>query len=155
MSGSLSPGGISLSLSGGTSGAGWSMVIDPPIGSRFKEGYYSRAQRAEFRTAGHPGLDITGDGRGCNTVSGSFEVRKLVVSNSTITQLDLLYEQHCEGGPAALFGEIQIGQPRPAGLIMSSMRLPGRPPRTVPGSPQFPCTSGTRARSPCMLAPFR
>ncbi len=123
MSGSVSPGGISLSLSGGTSGTDWSLVIDPPKGSTFKVGYYSRAQRAEFRTAGHPGLDITGDGRGCNTVSGAFEVRRLAVSNGAITQLDLLYEQHCEGGPAALFGEIQIGQPRPAGLIMSSTSI--------------------------------
>jgi hypothetical protein len=123
MSGSLSQGGISLSLSGGTSGKDWSLVIDPPIGSKFKVGYYSRAQRAEFKTAGHPGLDISGDGRGCNTVSGAFEVRKLTVSNGAITQLDLLYEQHCEGLPAALFGEIQIGQPRPAGLITSSMSI--------------------------------
>lgn len=123
MSGSLSPGGISLSLSGGTSGTNWSVVIDPPSGSSFKVGYYSGAQRAEFRTAGHPGLDITGDGRGCNTVSGSFEVRRLAVSNGVITQLDLLYEQHCEGLPPALFGEIQIGLPRPSGLIASSTSI--------------------------------
>jgi len=123
MSGSLSARGISLSLSGGTSGTGWSMDIDPAIGSKFKVGYYTGAQRAPFRTAGHPGLDINGDGRGCNTVSGSFEVRRLAVSNGTITQLDLLYEQHCEGGPNALFGEVQIGQPRPAGLITSASSI--------------------------------
>lgn len=123
ISGSLSPGGISLSLSGGTSGTNWSVVIDPPTGSTFKVGYYSGAQRAEFKTAGHPGLDITGDGRGCNTVSGAFEVRRLAISNGAIKQLDLLYEQHCEGQPAALFGEIQIGLPRPAGLITSSMSI--------------------------------
>lgn len=123
MGGTLSPAGISLSLSGGTGGTGWSLEVDPPKGSTFKVGYYSGAQRAAFRSAGHPGLDISGDGRGCNTVSGSFEVRRLTVSNGAITQLDLLYEQHCEGGPTALFGEIQIGQPRPTGLIASSMSI--------------------------------
>src|SRR5215813_5486771 len=52
-----------------------------------------------------------------------FEVRSLAVSNGAITQLDLLYEQHCEGLAPALFGEIQIGQPRPAGLITSSRSI--------------------------------
>src|SRR6266704_4166408 len=103
ISGLLSPAGISLSLSGGTSGTDWSMDIDPAQGSTFKVGYYRGAQRAAFRTSGHPGLDITGDSRGCNTVSGAFEIRRLTISNSIITSLDLLYEQHCEGKPAALF----------------------------------------------------
>ncbi|MDR2988536.1 MAG: hypothetical protein LBV34_27240 [Nocardiopsaceae bacterium] len=123
MTGSLSPSGISLSLSGGTSGTDWSLAVDPPKGSTFKVGYYTGVQRAVFRSAGHPGLDINGDGRGCNTVSGAFEVRRLSVSNGVITQLDLLYEQHCEGDPTALFGEIQIGQPRPAGLIAGSTSI--------------------------------
>src|SRR5215468_2866386 len=123
MTGALSPSGLSLSLSGGTSGTDWSVVIDPAPGATFKVGYYSGVQRAPFRTAGHPGIDIGGDGRGCNTVSGSFEVRRLTVTNGAISQLDLLYEQHCEGGTTALFGEIQIGQPRPAGLIASSMSI--------------------------------
>jgi len=123
ISGLLSPAGISLSLSGGTSGTDWSMDIDPAQGSTFKVGYYRGAQRAAFRTSGHPGLDITGDSRGCNTVSGAFEIRRLTISNSIITSLDLLYEQHCEGKPAALFGEIQIGQSRPAGLILASRSI--------------------------------
>jgi hypothetical protein len=119
-SGTVSTAGINLSASGGTSGLSWSFVIDPPQGKSFRVGYYSRVQRAEFRTAGYAGLDITGDGRGCNTVSGAIEIRDLAVSGSAITRLDLLYEQHCEGGPAALFGEVRIGEPRPAGVIVSS-----------------------------------
>ncbi len=53
ISGLLSPAGISLSLSGGTSGTDWSMDIDPAQGSTFKVGYYRGAQRAAFRTSGH------------------------------------------------------------------------------------------------------
>jgi hypothetical protein len=50
-------------------------------------------------------------------------VRDLATSGSSITRLDLLYEQHCEGGPAALFGEIRIGEPRSAGLIVSTKNI--------------------------------
>jgi hypothetical protein len=121
--GSLSASGISLSVSGGTSGTDWTLDVDPARGATLKVGYYRGAQRAVFRTAGHPGLDISGDGRGCNTVSGAFDVRDLAISNSAITRLDLLYEQHCEGSPRALFGEIQIGEPRPAGLIPASRSI--------------------------------
>lgn len=119
--GTVSTGGIDLSVSGGTSGLSWSMLIDPPLGSSsFKVGYYPKVQRAEFRTTGYAGLDIYGDGRGCNTDSGAIDVRDMAVSGSTITRLDLLYEQHCEGNTPALFGEVRIGEPKTTGVIVSS-----------------------------------
>src|SRR5215467_1632715 len=37
-------------------------------------GTYNNAQRYPFEAAGHPGFDIGGDGRGCNTEFGSFTV---------------------------------------------------------------------------------
>jgi len=122
-SGTVSTGGINLSVSGGTSGLSWSFVIDPPPSASFRVGYYPKVQRAEFRSAGFAGLDITGDGRGCNIISGAIDVRDMAVSGSTITRLDLLYEQHCEGGPPALFGEVRIGEPGTSGLIASSSSI--------------------------------
>jgi hypothetical protein len=119
-SGSATTTGIDVFANGGTSGLSWEFVIDPPPGTSFHVGYYPKAQRAEFRTSGYAGLDITADSRGCNEVTGSMEVRDLAVSGSTITRLDLLYEQHCEGGAAALFGEIRIAEPHTKGLIVSS-----------------------------------
>ena len=122
-SGTVSTGGINLSVSGGTSSSSWSFVIDPPPGASFHVGYYPKVQRAPFRTAGYAGLDITGDSRGCNTDSGAIDVRDLAVSGSAITRLDLLYEQHCEGGVPALFGEVRIGEPGTSGLIVSSSSI--------------------------------
>jgi hypothetical protein len=122
-SGTVSTAGINLSVSGGTSGLSWSFVIDPPPGARFHVGYYPKVQRAPFRAAGYAGLDITGDGRGCNTDSGAIDVRDLAVSGSTVTRLDLLYEQHCEGLTPALFGEVRIGEPNTSGLIVSSSSI--------------------------------
>ena len=127
--GTVSTGGINLSVSGGTSGLSWSVVIDPPPGASFHVGYYAKVQRAPFREAGYAGLDISGDGRGCNTDSGAIDVRDMAVSGSTITRLDLLYEQHCEGGTPALFGEVRIGEPGTSGLIVSSSSItwPAKP----------------------------
>jgi hypothetical protein len=119
-SGTVSTSGISLSVSGGTSGLSWSFVIDPPPGATFRVGYYPKVQRAEFRTAGYAGLDVTGDGRGCNADSGAIDIRDMAVSGSVITRLHLLYEQHCDGGVPALFGEVRIGEPGTSGLIVSS-----------------------------------
>lgn len=136
--GTVSAGGINLSVSGGTSGTSWSMVIDPPLGSgSFKVGYYPKVQRAEFRTTGYAGLDITGDGRGCNTDSGAIDIRDMAVSGSSITRLDLLYEQHCEGATPALFGEVRIGEPNTSGVIVSSGSI------TWPSNPGL--ASGTQA----------
>lgn len=136
-SGTVSTGGISLSVSGGTSGTSWSVNINPPLGSSgFKAGYYPKVQRAGFQNPGYAGLDINGDGRGCDTDSGAIDVRDIAVSSSAITRLDLLYEQHCEGATPALFGEIRIGEPNTSGVIVSSGSI------NWPSNPGLP--SGTQ-----------
>lgn len=72
-------------------------------------GVYEEAQRAAFRAAGHPGLDIYGDGRGCNTVAGRFVVDDVGVNPATgnVTSFAARFEEHCEGGAAALFGFVE------------------------------------------------
>ena len=70
---------------------------------------------------GYAGLEIGNSAEGCGgRISGWIEVRDLAVSGSAITRLDLLYEQHCDSGVYAVFGQIRIGEPQPAGLIVSS-----------------------------------
>lgn len=47
-----------------------------------------------------------------------------------VNQLWLLFEQHCEGGAPALFGEVKIGVARPAGplrALPTALRWPDRP----------------------------
>jgi hypothetical protein len=121
--GTVTTTGINLSVSGGTSGLSYSVIIDPPPGTSFQVGYYPKVQRAEFRQTGFAGLDISGNGNACNTISGAIDVRDMAVSGSTITRLDLLYEQHCEGALPALFGEVRIGEPGTSGLIVSSSSI--------------------------------
>jgi hypothetical protein len=106
--------GISVSVSGGTLGDAYGMAFTPPPGKELHVRTYLNAQRSPFRTAGHPGIDISGDGRGCNTISGRFDVRDIAFDLSgNVMRLRLLYEQHCEEGLSALFGEVVYRQPEP------------------------------------------
>src|SRR5205823_3771652 len=70
-------------------------------------GVYNYATRYPFQDPGIPGLSVYGDGRGCNELAGSFEVREIVYgSGNTITSFDATFVQHCEGEQPALVGEI-------------------------------------------------
>jgi hypothetical protein len=128
-------GDLSLSVSGGTSGDSYTLQFAAPPGAQLAPGVYDSAQRAPFREAGRPGIDIGGDGRGCNTIDGRFEVKDITVSSSgTLDRLWIVYEQHCEGGLAALFGEVKVGMPAADGVPIAApgvMRWPegesGRP----------------------------
>jgi hypothetical protein len=102
--GGLSTSGISLQISGSAWPSDWSLEFAPAPGAALRTGYYGDAQGLPTSVTGHPGLDISGYGHSCNNVTGSFEVRDLLTSGTVITRLDLLYEQHCEGAPAALWG---------------------------------------------------
>jgi hypothetical protein len=71
---------------------------------------YNNAERAPFASPGHPGIDIGGDGRGCNTITGRFQIEDLTMSGSTIQSFTATFEQHCEGGQAVLRGCVHFEQ---------------------------------------------
>jgi hypothetical protein len=51
---------------------------------------------------------VSGDGRGCNTLTGTFNVLQVQYGpNNTVTAFDATFEQHCEGAAAALKGEVR------------------------------------------------
>jgi hypothetical protein len=51
-------------------------------------------------------MDWSGNGRGCNTLSGWFVVDQVSYSLGAMTSIDMRFEQHCEGGLPALHGVI-------------------------------------------------
>lgn len=72
-------------------------------------GSYTGAARFPFQAFDQPGLSVTGDGRGCNTLTGSFTVLEVNYGTSgTIDSFDATFEQHCEGATAALRGEVRF-----------------------------------------------
>lgn len=80
------------------------------LGQPLAQQVYQDAQRAPFASPGHPGIDIGGDGRGCNTITGKFQIEDLQLNGSTLSSFTATFEQHCEGGTAALRGCVHYGQ---------------------------------------------
>jgi len=92
----------------------WDLNLAAANNAVLQPGAYEGAQRWPFQAAGHPGLDFSGDGRGCNTLTGRFDVLEIVRdSTGAITQLAANWEQHCEGFAAALFGQIRFNSDVP------------------------------------------
>lgn len=106
---------LTVSVSSDT-GDDWSMVFAAPPGQTMQPGDdYTDVGRAEFRGSGQAGIDIFGDGRGCNTDSGIFQVQDIGTdATGAIDRLWIVYQQNCEGGPAGLFGEVRLGEPATA-----------------------------------------
>jgi hypothetical protein len=104
---------ISLSASGGhlsVNVSGWSGDFQTMNSvSQLQRGYYGSLQRYPFHNPIRGGLNWSGQGRGCNTLTGWFTVDAVTYSGSTLTAIDLRFEQHCEGGSPALHGKIHWG----------------------------------------------
>jgi hypothetical protein len=92
----------------------WVVDIAAPAGQQLVPGTYEDAQRAAFRTAGYPGLDVYGDGRGCNIVDGRFVVDEATYDASgNLLSLAVRFEEHCEGATPALFGDLLYNSTAP------------------------------------------
>jgi hypothetical protein len=77
-------------------------------------GVYTGAVRYPFQPAGSHGMSISGDGRGCNTLTGRYAVLEVVYGSGGVVQRFAAdYEQHCEGGTPALFGAIRYNSSIP------------------------------------------
>jgi prepilin-type processing-associated H-X9-DG protein len=72
-----------------------SRELGQPLGTQV----YLGAQRAPFASPGHPGIDIGGDGRGCNTISGRFQIHELDWSGTSLSRFTATFEQFCEQSP--------------------------------------------------------
>lgn len=92
----------------------WTLNLAAANNVLLQPGAYENAQRWPFQTAGLPGLDFSGDGRGCNTLTGRFDVLEIVRdATGAITQLAANWEQHCEGMAPALFGQVRYNSDVP------------------------------------------
>jgi hypothetical protein len=74
--------------------------------SQLQPGTYTGLQRYPFHDPAKGGLSWYGEGRGCNTLTGSFTVDSVTYDRGNLTSIDLRFEQHCEGASAALRGTI-------------------------------------------------
>lgn len=96
------------------------------LGIAIQPGFYPNAERADFASPGHPGLDVSFQNRGCNTLTGNFTVTNATFgAGNAIETFGATFEQHCEGAAPALFGTFTYsaqGIPEPSAwaLMLSS-----------------------------------
>ena len=87
-------------------GGEFELSVYPPRGAVLDVGEYPGAKRAPFRDAA-PGLELTGEHRGCNTLTGKFVVWELETEGGVVTKCAIDFVQYCEGGPAPLVGVVR------------------------------------------------
>ncbi len=84
---------------------------------------FEGATRHPFQAPHEPGLNVSGAGRGCNRLTGRFDVLELTFDGvGALRSLAIDFEQHCEGTAPALFGVVQVRQP----LDLGKNKAPGR-----------------------------
>ena len=107
VNGTSGSGVVTMTFFGGTEF--WSTDFAAVSGQPLTVGTYLNAARYPFEDPSQPGLSIFGDGRGCNTLSGSFSVLEISYgADGNIASFDATFEQHCEEATAALRGEFRF-----------------------------------------------
>jgi hypothetical protein len=102
----------------------WNLEFAAPEGAQLLPGVYEAATRYPFNEAYEPGLSLSGDGRGCNTLTGRFEVHEAEYGPfGYLVKFHASFEQHCEGGQTAAYGEVVINNPPPPEALTVSVKF--------------------------------
>ncbi|MDB5871106.1 MAG: hypothetical protein JWQ07_548 [Ramlibacter sp.] len=105
---STSGGGAQLSVNVNSGNEWWSGNFVAMAGtSPLQAGYYPDLGRYPFHNPMKGGLDWSGTGRGCNTLTGWFAIDDIAYDGGSLQRVSLRFEQHCEGGGPALHGRVQ------------------------------------------------
>ncbi len=104
----------------------WYLDFSVPSGTALTVGSYSGARRYPF--APMIGLNVSGNGLGCGTLDGHFDVREVSFGpEGTLLRFAADFEQHCDGATPALIGSIRydssIGDLTPFGGDYPAYRL--------------------------------
>ena len=112
--------GVTITFNGGPHF--WRVSLAAPQDAELVPGVYENATRWPFQSPTGPGMDISGEGRGCNALTGRFEVLEAVYTPSgDVERFAATFEQHCEGAAPALLGSV----------LFNSTLPPPPPPPTV------------------------
>jgi hypothetical protein len=86
----------------------WNLAFSAPGDALLVPGSYENATRWPFQSPTGAGLSISGSGRGCNTLTGRFDVLEAVYDSAgRVLRFAADFEQHCEGMEPALFGGVR------------------------------------------------
>ena len=84
----------------------WGLVVMAPTGSTIVPGTYQTVRDFGDRFT----VDFGGDGRGCSMITGTATIHAFdfIPENQALKHFRASFEQHCQGAPAALRGEVAI-----------------------------------------------
>jgi endothelin-converting enzyme/putative endopeptidase len=86
----------------------WQLKLAAADGAPLTIGSYESAQGVPVQESGHPRLDFSGNGTGCYAPSGRFDILELDRdAQGNVVHLAVHFEQHCDGQPPALIGEVR------------------------------------------------
>ncbi|MGB5489994.1 MAG: hypothetical protein WBM76_04120, partial [Woeseiaceae bacterium] len=92
----------------------WNLEFAAPGNAQIEIGAYDNATRWPFQAATDPGLSLSGNGRGCNTVAGRFDVLEINYdTNGDVLSAAIDFEQFCEGGSSRAYGSVRVGSSIP------------------------------------------
>jgi hypothetical protein len=78
-------------------------------GRRFEVKSYTGAERWGFASDGHAGLEISGDGHGCNGIAGSFAVTSVEYSpDGKISRFAATFVQRCDDSKLTARGTVDV-----------------------------------------------
>lgn len=100
----------------------WTLNLAAPRQEEIQIGSYPLAERFPFQENDRPGLSFSGQGRGCNTLTGHFEVYEVSYDDSgNLSSLHAGFQQHCEGGPSSLKGIVSFNAVTPVGISVEGI----------------------------------
>ena len=85
---------------------GWKILFGGGRGGSLEAGKYLNARRYPF-SGDAPGIEFTGYGRGCNTITGRFVVWEFETEQSGSLRLAIDFQQRCEDKGPPLCGAIR------------------------------------------------
>ncbi|MGI9238917.1 MAG: hypothetical protein ACR2QZ_16075 [Woeseiaceae bacterium] len=94
----------------------WTLNLAAPGNAEIQAGVYEGATRFPFQAIDEPGVSFSGNGRGCNRLTGSFDVLEVAYDGGgNVTALTASFEQHCEDATPGLYGTIVFNTIPPVG----------------------------------------
>jgi len=100
---------VAIAVEGPSFSFWWYLDFGPIHNAQLTAGVYNGATRWPFNGPTEPGVDVGGNGRGCNTLTGTYTVIEIDIDGGgNVVAFHATFEQHCDGLPPVLNGEIKF-----------------------------------------------
>jgi len=96
---------LEVSMQGNEGWTGYFESMSFP--AALERGYYESVERYPFNNASVGGFVWSGNGCGCNTLTGWFAMDAVTYKGGNLAFVSLRFEQHCDGSSSALRGALR------------------------------------------------